>query len=331
MRNKPLLICVVGPTAIGKTSMAIALAKAFSTEIVSADSRQFYKEMSIGTAVPSKEELQAVPHHFIQSKSIFDEYSVGDFEREALELINEKFFPSNNDNKVLDFLVMVGGSGLYVDAVVRGLDEFPTVPPEVRNKLNSEMENLGIEHLQERLKIADPIQYSKIDIQNPHRVIRALEIFEFTGKPFSSFLNQKSTPRAFETLFIGLSADRETIYGRINKRVDQMIDAGLIEEARNLYNHRDRNALQTVGYRELFNYFDGSISKEEAISEIKKNTRRFAKRQGTWFRKNEAINWFDYRTKPKEILDFIHEKNAKYMTFFTFIGLPRLSDKLTGK
>ncbi|QAA80401.1 tRNA (adenosine(37)-N6)-dimethylallyltransferase MiaA [Aequorivita sp. H23M31] len=310
MTNKPFLICVVGPTAIGKTSMAIAIAQRLNTEIISADSRQFYKEMSIGTAVPVKEELDAVPHHFIQSKSIFEDYSVGNFEKEAIDLINEKFFPENIKTKRLDSLVMIGGSGLYIDAVVSGLDEFPTVPAEIREQLNSEMNSLGIEHLQARLKKEDPIYFSKIDIQNPHRLIRALEIIDFTGKPFSSFLNKKSVFRNFQPLFIGLTADREIVYNRINKRVDQMIDNGLIDEAYQLYNYRDRNALQTVGYRELFDYFDGTIAKEEAISEIKKNTRRFAKRQGTWFRKNEAINWFDYRTDHLEILNFIHKKTS---------------------
>ena len=310
MTNKPLLICVVGPTAIGKTSLSIELAKAFSTEIISADSRQFYKEMTIGTAVPSKKELEAIPHHFVQTKSIFDDYSVGDFEKEALDLINQKFFPTDN-SKELTTLVMVGGSGLYIDAVVFGLDEFPAVPLEVREKLNSELVQSGIGNLQERLKIADPNHYSKIDIQNPHRIIRALEVFEFTGKPFSSFLNKKSVSRDFETLFIGLTAERETIYSRINERVDKMIEEGLIKEAQSLYKYREKNGLQTVGYRELFDYFDGTFSKEEAISEIKKNTRRFAKRQGTWFRKNHAINWFDFRTKPLEVITFINEKNAK--------------------
>jgi len=311
MKDKPLLICVVGPTAIGKTSLAIELAKAFSTEIISADSRQFYKEMSIGTAVPSKDELNAAPHHFIQTKSIFDDYSVGDFERDAINLITEKFNPTDEAIEKLSTLIMVGGSGLYVDAVVKGLDEFPEVPADIREKLNLELDKFGIEHLQEKLKKADPIYYSKVDIHNPHRLIRALEIYIATGSPYSSFLNKEAVQRDFETLFIGLSAERETIYARINERVDQMIAAGLIEEARSLYTHREKNALQTVGYRELFTYFDGNISKEEAISEIKKNTRRFAKRQGTWFKKNEAINWFDYRTNPSEIIAFINEENAK--------------------
>lgn len=311
MKNKPLLICVVGPTAIGKTSLAIELAKAFSTEIISADSRQFYKEMSIGTAVPSTDELNAAPHHFIQTKSIFDDYSVGDFERDAINLITEKFNPTDEAIEKLSTLIMVGGSGLYVDAVVKGLDEFPEVPAYIREKLNLELDEFGIEHLQEKLKKADSIYYSKVDIHNPHRLIRALEIYIATGSPYSSFLNKEAVQRDFETLFIGLSAERETIYARINERVDQMLAAGLIEEARSLYTHREKNALQTVGYRELFTFFDGNISKEEAISEIKKNTRRFAKRQGTWFKKNEAIHWFDYRTNPLEIIAFINEKNAK--------------------
>lgn len=311
MKNRPLLICVVGPTAIGKTSLAIALAKAFSTEIISADSRQFYKEMSIGTAVPSEAELKAAPHHFIQTKSIFDDYSVGDFERDAIDLISQKFNRTDENFVKLSTLIMVGGSGLYVDAVVKGLDKFPAVPAEIRENLNLELDEFGIEHLQEKLKKADPIYYSKVDIQNPHRLIRALEIYDATGIPYASFLNKETADRDFETLFIGLSAERETIYARINERVDQMVEAGLIEEARNLYIHREKNALQTVGYRELFAHFDGTITKEEAISEIKKNTRRFAKRQGTWFKKNEHIHWFDYQTSASEIITLINEKNAK--------------------
>ena len=311
MSKKPLLICVVGPTAIGKTSLAISLAKAFSTEVISADSRQFYKEMTIGTAVPSAEELALVPHHFIQNKSIFQDYSVGDFERDAITLISQKFQNNPTAEKSLSTLIMVGGSGLYVDAVVNGLDKFPAVNPEIRQELNSELDQMGIKQLQEKLKQVDPFLYSKIDIQNPHRIIRGLEIFMASGQPYSSFLNKKSISRDFETIYIGLTAERETLYSRINKRVDLMVANGLIEEAKILYKHRDRNALQTVGYRELFQYFDGVISKEEAISEIKKNTRRFAKRQGTWFRKNLGIHWFDYQTNIFVIIDFINKKNAE--------------------
>ncbi len=301
--QKPLLICVVGPTAIGKTSLAIKLAKAFSTEIISADSRQFYKEMCIGTAVPSKDELEAVPHHFIQNKSIFEDYSVGDFERDAIALLKILF----EKNKVA---IMVGGSGLYVDAVVKGLDNFPEVPPEIREQLNSELSEKGIAALQNELKKVDSSYFEKVDIHNPHRLVRALEIYRATGQPYSSFLKKETDKRDFETIFIGLTAERELIYERINQRVDKMVHEGLIEEAKSLLLHKERNALQTVGYRELFEYFDGEISKEEAISEIKKNTRRFAKRQNTWFKKNEAIQWFDYNTDSSEIITFIKEKNA---------------------
>lgn len=301
--KKPLLICVVGPTAIGKTSLAIKLAQAFSTEIISADSRQFFKEMNIGTAVPSAEELSAVPHHFIQNKSIFEDYSVGDFEREAIALLNHLF-------EKHEIVIMVGGSGLYVDAVVKGLDIFPEVPSEIREQLNSELQIKGIETLQNELKKVDPVYFEKVDIHNPHRLVRALEICRATGKPYSSFLKKESVNRNFETVFIGLTSEREIIYNRINLRVDIMIESGLLAEAKSLYSHKEKNALQTVGYRELFEYFEGNISKEEAISEIKKNTRRFAKRQNTWFKKNEAINWFDYETDASEIIAFINEKNA---------------------
>lgn len=301
--KKPLLICVVGATAIGKTSLAIKLAKAFNTEIISADSRQFFKEMSIGTAVPSKEELDAVPHHFIQNKSIFEDYSVGDFERDSLALLKILF----EKNTVV---VMVGGSGLYVDAVIKGLDNFPEVPSKIRDQLNFELAEKGIETLQRELKNIDPEYFKKVDIQNPHRLVRALEIHRATGRPYSSFLRKENTERDFNTIFIGLTAERELIYNRINLRVDIMMADGLLDEAKSLLSFRDKNALQTVGYRELFEYFDGKISLEEAISEIKKNTRRFAKRQNTWFKKNEAINWFDYDTQPNEIIDYIKEKNA---------------------
>ena len=301
--KKPLLICVVGPTAIGKTALAIKLAQEFSTEIISADSRQFYKEMTIGTAVPSTEELNTIKHHFIQNKSIFDDYSVGDFERDCIAFLNDFF-------KRKQIAIMVGGSGLYVDAVVRGLDNFPEIPSEIREKLNEEIKEHGIKKLQNELKEVDPSYFEKVDIQNPHRLIRALEVFRATGTPFSTFLKKESLQRNFETIFIGLTAERETIYNRINLRVDKMIEDGLIEEAKSLYIHKERNALQTVGYRELFEYLEGKLSKEEAISEIKKNTRRFAKRQNTWFKKNQASHWFDFETETSEITDFIKEKNA---------------------
>ena len=303
MATTPLLICVVGPTAIGKTALGIKIAKHFSTEIISADSRQFFREMTLGTAVPSAEELATVRHHFIQSHSVFEPYSVGAFERDALGRLKELF-------KKNDVVVLVGGSGLYVDAVVKGLDNFPTVSKEIRIQLMAAFEKHGLDELQQELKEKDPVYFKTVDIHNQHRVIRALEIIRGTGKPFSSFLNQGATERKFKTIYVGLTAERALLYERINQRVDIMLENGLLEEAKTLYPHKELNALQTVGYRELFQFFDGSISKEEAISEIKKNTRRFAKRQGTWFRKNEAIQWFHFNTPISEILAFIEHKNA---------------------
>jgi tRNA dimethylallyltransferase len=301
--EKSLLICVVGATAIGKTTLAIEIAKRFSTEIISADSRQFYKEMKIGTAVPSSEELAEVSHHFIQNKSIYDEYTVGDFEKEVLLKLRTLFQKHK-------FVVMVGGSGLYVDAVVRGLDQFPDVPLDIRANLNFELQSKGIETLQKELKEVDPAYFKKVDINNPHRLIRALEIFRSSGKPYSSFLIKEENPRSFQTIFIGLTAERDVIYQRINERVDKMLANGLIAEAKGLLPYKALNALQTVGYRELFQFFEGNFSREQAISEIKKNSRRFAKRQGTWFRKKEDIHWFKFDTNPSEIIDFIKEKST---------------------
>ena len=298
--QKPLLVCIVGPTAIGKTALSINLAKHFQTEILSADSRQFYQEMTIGTAVPSKMELDSVPHHFIQHKSVLDDYSVGDFERDAINCLEQLF-----QEHPLVFLV--GGSGLYVDAIVTGLDDFPEVLPNVREQLNEEFQQKGLESLQKELNEKDPDYFQQVDAQNPQRIIRALEVIRSSGKPFSSFRKNKKTTRHFDVIYLGLDADREVVYQRINDRVDAMMESGLLEEAQHLYVHRRRNALQTVGYRELFDYFDGNSTLPEAVSEIKKNTRRFAKRQGTWFRKNNQIHWFDWETPYEEIVNFIKE------------------------
>ena len=295
------LINILGPTAIGKTSLSIKLARHFDTEIISADSRQFFKEMKIGTAVPEKEELEAVPHHFIQHISIEDQYSVGDFERDAIKKLDEIF-------KKKSIAVMVGGSGLYIKAVTEGLDEFPKVDPEIRKNLNNHLEEDGIDWLQKKLFVLDPEYYKTADVQNPHRLIRALEICIETGKPFSSFLNQEKPGRNFKKINIGLTAERETIYERINKRVDIMIEDGLVEEAKTLYARKDLNALNTVGYKELFDHFDGKTDLETAISEIKKNTRRFAKRQLTWFRKDPAIKWFEFDENPEKIFEYIKSK-----------------------
>ncbi len=300
--QKNTLIVVVGTTAIGKTAKAIELAQHFGCEIISCDSRQFFKEMTIGTAVPSPEELRAAPHHFIQNKSIFDSYNVGDFEKEALEKLDELF----QKNPVQ---VMVGGSGLYVDAVVKGFDDFPEIENTVRENLRAEYEQKGIAFLQEKLKETDPFYYEKLKaenpqtLENPQRMMRYVEVSVGSQRPYSSFLNNKQKQRNFTPIFIGLEADREIIYDRINKRVDIMIANGLLDEARNLYQHKHLNALQTVGYRELFDYFDGKTTLEFAIEEIKKNTRRFAKRQLTWFKRNPDILWFNYNTTIEEIVN----------------------------
>ncbi len=297
MENK-FLLSITGPTAIGKTALSIELARAFNTEILSADSRQFYKDMKIGTAVPSDEELAAAAHHFIQHKKVEEAYSVGDFEREALFKTQDLF-------KKYDFLILVGGSGLYVKSLLEGLDSFPEIDPEIRAQLNVQFEKEGLEPLKLRLQELDPIAYKRIDPNNPHRVIRALEICLGTGKTFSSFLDKPKPERPFKTISIGLTAPREEIYERINLRVDAMMAEGLLEEVQILYPKRELNALNTVGYKELFAFLEGSFSLDEAVEEIKKNTRRFAKRQLTWFRKDENIHWFDYKTSPEEIISYV--------------------------
>lgn len=289
------LLTVIGATAIGKTALSIQLAQHFNTEIISCDSRQFYKEMKIGTAVPSSEELAAAPHHFIQNISIFDHYSVGQFEKDALNKLDELFSKNN-------IVVMVGGSGLYTNAVIEGFDDFPEIASEIREKLNKQIENGELKILQNQLKALDPESYETIEIENPHRLIRALEICLGTGKPYSSFKNKDRTKRNFIPIKIGLTADREIMYNRINQRVDIMLQDGLLVEAKELYPHKELNALQTVGYRELFDYIDRKYTLEFAIEEIKKNTRRFAKRQVTWNKKDETIHWFDFKTAPSEII-----------------------------
>lgn len=291
-----ILLTVVGPTAVGKTSLAILLAQHFQTEIISADSRQFFKEMYLGTAVPSPKELQAVPHHFIQHRSIYEPYSVGDFEKQALALLEELF-------RSHEIVLLVGGSGLYVDALIHGLDEFPIVDPKVREVLNERLRSEGLESLQRELHQRDPVHYQRVDLDNPHRLIRALEVSISAGRPYSSFLGQARPARPFKALYLGLQAPRKVLYQRIDQRVDAMMGAGLLEEARELWPHKERNALQTVGYKELFEYLDGRCSLEAAVSEIKKNSRRYAKRQMTWLRKNENIHWIDHGQRPEEILD----------------------------
>jgi tRNA dimethylallyltransferase len=298
------LITIIGPTAIGKTSLSIALAQHFGCEIISCDSRQFFKEMQIGTAVPNQEELAAAPHHFIQNKSIFENYTVGDFEKEGIAKLN-KLYQSNN------FVILVGGSGLYVDAILKGFDSFPAIAASVRSAINTNYEKIGISYLQEKLKQLDPVYFEKTSLenpqtlQNPQRMMRFVEVCIGTRQPYSSFLNQTKNNRDFTPIIIGLEAERSVMYDRINQRVDIMINEGLLAEAEQLYPHKELNALQTVGYRELFSYFDGDGTLDFAIEEIKKNTRRFSKRQLTWFKRTENAKWFDYLTDRTEIIAFI--------------------------
>ena len=298
------LITIIGPTAIGKTSLSIALAQHFQCEIISCDSRQFFREMRIGTAVPSPDELASAPHHFIQNKSIFENYTVGDFEKEAIAKLNELY-------QTNDFAILVGGSGLYVDAILKGFDSFPDIDTSVREEVNISYEKLGITYLQEKLEKLDPVYFEKISLenpqtlQNPQRMMRFVEVCIGTGQPYSSFLNQTKNNRNFTPIIIGLEAERNIMYDRINQRVDIMLNEGLLAEAEQLYPHKELNALQTVGYRELFRYFEGHDNLEFAVEEIKKNTRRFSKRQLTWFKRTENAKWFDYLSDRKEIIDYI--------------------------
>lgn len=308
------LITIVGPTAIGKTSLSITLAQHFNCEIISCDSRQFFKEMSIGTAVPSNEELAAIPHHFIQNKSIFENYTVGDYEKEAIAKLDELFL----DN---DFVVMVGGSGLYVDAVLKGFDEFPVIDANIREEVRMNYEKKGLNYLQEKLIELDSTYFQSLiennaqTLKNPQRMMRFVEVCIGTGKPYISFLNKKKKNRNFIPIIIGLDADREVLYNRINKRVDEMMMNHLLEEVKSLYPNKNLYALKTVGYTELFSHFNEKTNLFDnlgfAFEEIKKNTRRFAKRQLTWFKRNEGTKWFDYQIDRKEIINHIEKQIAQ--------------------
>lgn len=297
---KKNLIVVVGPTAIGKTELAIKLAQFYQTEIISADSRQFFKEMNIGTAKPSTEELAAAPHHFINSHSIKTLFSTGDFEVQALQLIDELF-------KKHDVLIMVGGSGLYIDAICKGLDDLPEIDLNIREQLNHKLANEGIESIKKQLQELDPEYFEKVDQANPQRMVRGLEVVLSTGQKLSSFLTAKKKERPFKIIKIGLNTDRALLYERINHRVDLMMEAGLLEEAKSLLLHRQYNALNTVGYSELFDYFDGNIDLPSAVAMIKQNTRRFAKRQLTWFRRDEDMAWFE-PNDIDQLISYLKEK-----------------------
>jgi tRNA dimethylallyltransferase len=284
--HRKKLIVLVGPTAVGKTSVAIALAKHFGTEIISADSRQIFRELTIGTAKPSAPELEQIPHHFINSHSIHEPYDAAEYGRDALLLINKLFTQHHH-------LILCGGSGLYIKAVCEGFDEIPDIPEAIRENLIKEYEQHGIKVLQDKMMMLDPEYYLEIDKQNPHRLIRALEVVEVTGQSIRSFQKKNKLEHPFEILRIGLTLPRDVLYERIDRRMDEMISQGLFAEAESLYPFKHINALQTVGYQEIFDYIDGKYDREEAVRLLKRNSRRYAKRQLTWFQRDVDIIWME--------------------------------------
>lgn len=302
MSDKKFLLLVVGPTAVGKTSISINLAKKFNTEIVSCDSRQFYREMNVGTAKPSSEELQQVKHHLINSLSIEQDYDVRMFEKDALQILDGIFQKSN-------VAIMTGGSGLFADAITNGLDEIPDVDPDIRKEIIFEFEEKGLVWLQSELAKADPEYFDQVDRRNPQRLMRALEVYRGTGLKFSSFRVQKKSIRPFEIIKIGLDRPRQELYDRIDIRMDQMIEGGIFDEADALFGRRNLNALQTVGYSEIFGFMEGKYDREEAVRLLKRNSRRYAKRQMTWFRRDEKICWF-HPDQGWEIITWIETQMA---------------------
>ena len=293
---KKTLIIIGGPTAVGKTKLAIKLAQKFQSEIISADSRQFYKELNIGVAKPSKLDISKIPHHFIGHKSIHHNYSVAEYEQDALLSINKLF-------KKKDILFVCGGSGLYIDALCEGLHQFPEVKNKVRQNLEKDLQKKGLITLITELKKNDPTTYKKIDTKNPRRVIRALEIYRSSGKPYSFYLQKKKKKRNFNSLFFALQKNREKLYTLINARVETMINDGLLTEVKSLYPYKDKKALQTIGYQEIFKYLDQKTTITEAIEEIKKNTRRYAKRQITWFKQKK----YHQIHKDQEVFELISQ------------------------
>ena len=297
------LIVVLGPTGVGKSNISIQLAKHYHSEIISADSRQFFRELSIGTAVPSPDELEMVSHHFIQNKSIHDYYNVSEYETEALQLINGLFAKVNP-------IILAGGSMLYVDTICNGIDDIPTVDPEVRDEVVTWYEKNGIDALRQRLLEVDPEYYQIADLNNAKRLLHAVEIHQMTGLPFTSFRKQTIKERPFRIIKVGINQDRKVLYERINERVLRMMDAGLLEEAKSVYPYRNLNSLNTVGYKELFLHLDGHITLDEAIDLIQRNTRKYARKQLTWFRRDRQINWFEPE-QVQEIIDFIDQKMSE--------------------
>ncbi len=286
LNNNKHLIVIIGPTAVGKTALAIKLAQHFNTEIISADSRQIYKELHIGTASPSADELRTVKHHFIKSISVMDYYNAGMFESDVMDRLDELF-------KFHDIIIMAGGSTLYIDAVCHGMDELPAADMTLRDNLKEQYKIHGIEYLQNQLHRLDPEHYKKIDLNNPQRMMKAIEISMISGKPYSSLLTFRQKKRAFNFIWTGINMDRHLLYNKINIRADKMISDGLVNEVKSLEYARETNALQTVGYREIFEYLDGKLSLDEATDKIKINTRHYAKRQITWFSRNKDIAWFN--------------------------------------
>jgi tRNA dimethylallyltransferase len=294
-----ILLVLLGPTGVGKTEISIDIAGHFGTEIMSCDSRQFYREMAIGTAIPTADQLKKIKHHFIKFLSVNDYYSASLFERDVLTLLPRLF----RKNKIV---MMAGGSGMYIDAVCNGIDNIPDVDPAIREKYTRKFNEEGLESLRVSLRLLDPEHYKNVDLRNYKRIIRALEICETTGRPYSSFLKKEKSEKDFGIIKIGLERPREELYERINTRVDKMIRLGLEGEARHLHEHKNLNALNTVGYKEFFEYFEGKISKEKAIDLIKRNSRHYAKHQITWWAKDKDIKWF-HPEKKQEIIEFISD------------------------
>ena len=297
------LIVVVGPTGVGKSNLSIQLARYYQSEIISADSRQIFRELNIGTAVPSAEDLAEIPHHFIQTKSVVEYYNVSEYETEALKLI-ERLFSQRNP------LILTGGSMLYVDTICKGIDDIPTVDPDVRKAVIQWYEENGIEALRQRLQEVDPAYYAIADLNNAKRLLHAVEVYQMTGSPISSFRTNTVRERSFKIVKIGINQDRSILYDRINQRVDKMMESGLLEEVKSVYSHRNLNSLNTVGYKELFAFLDGQCSLEEAVDLIKRNSRKYARKQLTWFRRDPNIHWFE-PDHLEEIIAFINQKLAE--------------------
>ena len=298
-KNTKHLIVLAGPTGIGKTELSLKIAQELNTIIISADSRQIYKELKIGTAAPTPEQLSVVPHYMVGTKSIHDYYSAYEFEQEVIALLKDKFHEHNA-------ILMTGGSMMYVDAVCKGIDDIPTIDPELRQEIQERYRREGIDSIRRELKLLDPVFYDQVDLKNDKRVIHAVEVCLMAGKPYSSLRKNSIRKRDFNLIRIGLDMDRSELYERINRRVDRMIEDGLVEEARRFYPYRELNSLNTVGYKELFDHFDGNISFEKAVELIKRNSRRYAKKQLSWFRRDKEMVWF-HPSKKEEIIGFIRK------------------------